>query len=57
MACSCQNNQNQETEEKKGLVDNIKDKIEEVKKLWDESDEKTKNYNNDFLHFNYTFFK
>ena len=37
----CQNNQNQETEEKKGLVDNIKDKIEEVKKLWDESDEKT----------------
>ena len=36
-----QNNQNQETEEKKGLVDNIKDKIEEVKKLWDESDEKT----------------
>ena len=41
MACSCQNNQNQETEEKKGLVDNIKDKIEEVKKLWDESYEKT----------------
>ena len=41
MACSCQNNQNQETEKKKGLVDNIKDKIEEVKKLWDESDEKT----------------
>ena len=41
MACSCQNNQNQETEEKKGSVDNIKDKNEEGKKLWDESDEKT----------------
>ena len=41
MACGCQNNQNQETEEKKGLVDDIKNKIEEVKRLWKESDEKT----------------
>jgi hypothetical protein len=42
MACSCQNNKNQEAEEKKGLVDNIKNKIEEVKRLWKESDEKNK---------------
>ena len=39
MACGCQNNQNQDTEEKKGLVDNIKNKIEEVKRLWKESDD------------------
>ena len=42
MACNCQNKQNQATEEKKGLADNIKNKIEEVKRLWKESDEKNK---------------
>ena len=41
MACGCQNknNENQPTEEENGLVNTIKKKIEDVKRLWKESDD------------------